>query len=38
MLTFDEDKAYVANLVARANVEVAHADHITTLAGDVKTS
>lgn len=34
---FDEDKAYVANLVARANVEVAHADHITTLASDVKT-
>lgn len=34
---FDEDKAYVANLVARANVEVAHADHISTLAGDVKT-
>lgn len=34
---FDADKAYVANLVARANVEVAHADHISTLAGDVKT-
>lgn len=34
---FDEDKAYVANLVARANVEVAHANHISTLAGDVKT-
>lgn len=34
---FDKDKAYVANLVARANVEVAHADHITTLASDVKT-
>ena len=34
---FDADKAYVANLVARANVEVAHADHITTLASDVKT-
>ncbi len=34
---FDEDKAYVANLVARANVEVAHADHIKTLASDVKT-
>ena len=34
---FDEDKAYVANLVARANVEVAHANHISTLASDVKT-
>lgn len=34
---FDEDKAYVANLVARANVEVAHANHISTLAGDVNT-
>ena len=34
---FDADKAYVANLVARANVEVAHADHISTLAGDIKT-
>lgn len=34
---FDADKAYVANLVARANVEVAHANHISTLAGDVKT-
>lgn len=34
---FDEDQAYVANLVARANVEVAHANHISTLAGDVKT-
>lgn len=34
---FGEDKAYVANLVARANVEVAHANHISTLAGDVKT-
>ena len=34
---FDKDIAYVANLVARANVEVAHADHITTLASDVKT-
>lgn len=34
---FDEDKAYVANLVARANVEVAHANHISTLAGDIKT-
>lgn len=34
---FAADKAYVANLVARANVEVAHADHISTLAGDIKT-
>lgn len=34
---FDADKAYVANLVARANVEVAHADQISTLAGDIKT-
>lgn len=34
---FDADKAYVANLVARANVEVAYANHISTLAGDVKT-
>lgn len=34
---FDEDKAYVANLVARANVEVAYANHISTLASDVKT-
>ena len=34
---FDTDKAYVKNLVARANVEVAHADHISTLVGDVKT-
>lgn len=34
---FDEDQAYVANLVARANVEVAHANHISTLAGDVNT-
>ena len=34
---FDADKAYVANLVARANVEVARANHISTLAGDVKT-
>lgn len=34
---FNADKAYVANLVARANVEVAHADHISTLVGDIKT-
>lgn len=34
---FNADKAYVANLVARANVEVAHAGHISTLAGDIKT-
>lgn len=34
---FDADKDYVANLVARANVEVAHADHISTLVGDIKT-